>query len=174
MAFNPKTFKTLEFLLLALSNVSAWLLVIVDYIPGSWGIYATALSGAGYALWRGLAKGGADVKDYWHTTEFYVALMSSAPNVIGAFADVMDPMQFGVVQSFIVMATGIAMGLRKQPDVAAGNVSAADLEAEGNLFVTDKDPDEPDGDDSIHAGLMAGAPPAVDPDADVREPDSGA
>lgn len=162
---NPKTFKTLEFLLLVLSNASAWVLALVDYMPSRYAIYATAISGAGYALWRGLAKVNADTKDYWQTSEFYVAIATSIPNVIGAFADVIDPKTFGIVQSLIVMLTGIAMGTRKQPDLAAGNISTADLEAESDLLVTDNDPAIPDldHDDSALAGVPL--PPANDPDA---------
>jgi hypothetical protein len=159
---NPKTFKTLEFLLLVLSNVAGWLLVLVDYIPSSWGIYASALSGAGYALWRGFAKMNADTKDYWQTTEFWAAVVTSLPNVIGAFADTINSRTFGIVQSFIVMATGLAMGIRKQPDVAAGNVSALDVGEEADLFVEDTgvDPDS-DGDDSLLAGQPHADPTAV-------------
>jgi hypothetical protein len=153
-AFNPKTFRTLEFLLLVLANVSAWLLVIVDYIPGRYGIYATAAAGAGYALWRGLAKVNADTRDYWETTEFWIALLSSAPAIIGAFADTIHPETFGIVQSAIVMLTGIAMGLRKEPNVAAGNITALDMrgleEAESDLYVPDVDVDPAaDHDDSV-------------------------
>jgi hypothetical protein len=154
--FNPKTFRTLEFLLLVVSNLAAWLLVIVDYIPDRFGIYASAASGALYGLWRGLAKANADTRDYWHTTEFWVAVLASAPVIIGAFADTIHPTTFGILQTGIIALTGIAMGIRKEPNVAAGNLTALDAqgleEAERDLFVPDVGHDPSlDHDDSILA-----------------------
>lgn len=169
-AFNPKTFKTLEFLLLVVSNVAGWLVVIASTLPDSWGIYITAASGALYAFWRGESKQGADIKDYWHTTEFWVALLTSAPAIVGAFSSVIDIRTYTVVQGFIVALTGIAMGRRKNSDVAAGNITAADALGETDLLVTDDryDPAD-DADDSILAGTdaAAGVPPGVVPDVDA-------
>jgi hypothetical protein len=119
---NPKTFKTLEFLLLVLSNLAGWLLALADYMPDRWAIYATAGSGALYALWRGIAKQNTDVKDYWHTSEFYVSIITSLPAVIGAFADTLDARSYGIIQAGIVAFLGIANGLRKDPMVATGAV----------------------------------------------------
>lgn len=173
MALNPKTFRTLEFLLLVLTNAAGWLLALVDYIPADYAVYATAGSAAVYAIWRGLAKMNADTKDYWHTTEFWVGLAATIPTAIAAFGDVIPANVYGILQATIAAGLGLGAGLRKQPDLAAGNIGVSDLAAEGNLFVTDKDPDMPDGDDSIHAAVMASAPPAVDPDADKRPPTTG-
>lgn len=148
MNLNPKTFKTLEFLLLVLSNLAGWLLAVADYIPDRWAIYATAASGALYALWRGLAKQNTDVKDYWHTSEFYVALITSLPAVIGAFADTLDAKSYGIIQAAIVAFLGVANGLRKDPMVATGAVpvvAITGMDAEIDL------PDVPntDGNDKV-------------------------
>lgn len=168
--FNPKTFRTLEFLLLVLVNAAAWLTTVAGSLPERWAVYATAASGAGYALWRGLAKQNADIKNYWQTSEFWVAVLASAPAVVAAFADTIDVKTYEVVQGVIVLATGIAMGIRKQPDVAAGNIGVADLEGEGDLFVPD-DPDEfpEDADDSILAG-QSHADPAAPPTGTTLPP----
>jgi hypothetical protein len=159
--FNPKTFRTLEFLLLVVVNVAAWLTAIAGSLPDRWAVYATAASGAGYALWRGLAKQNSDVKDYWHTSEFWVAVIASLPAIIAAFANTINVKTYEVLQGVIVMATGIAMGIRKQPDVAAGNIGVADLEGEGELFVPDDPDDFPDdADDSVLAGQPHADPAA--------------
>jgi hypothetical protein len=174
-AFNPKTFRTLEFLLLVLSNVAAWLLVIVDYIPDRYGIYATAAAGAGYAVWRALAKVNADTRNYWETTEFWVAILSSLPIVIGAFADTIDPETFGIVQAAVIGLTGIAMGIRKEPQVAAGNLTVLDVkgleEAEQDLFVPDVDVDpSADHDDSVLAVEHHEAVRTVEAEAQAAQP----
>lgn len=169
---NPKTFKTLEFLLLVVSNLAGWLVVLASSLPDRWGIYITAVSGGLYAFARGQAKHNADVKDYWHTTEFYVSLITSAPAIIGAFSNVIDVKTYTVVQGLIVALTGIAMGQRKDPQVAAGNITAADALGELDLLVTDDSHDPADeADDSLLAGTAAD--PAAGPPPPIATGDSG-
>lgn len=139
MNFNPKTFKTLEFLLVVLANVAAWLLAVVDYMPTRYAVYATALAGAMYALSRGLAKVNTDVKDYWQTTEFWVAAASSVPAIIAAFADTIGPTTYGIIQTIIVMVTGIMNGARKDPAVATGAVPVVAVTGMNDPDIPDED-----------------------------------
>jgi len=136
-ASNLKVFKTLEFLLVVVTNLAAWAAAIGDQIPNRWAVYATVLSGALFALARGLGKQNADTKDYWQTSEFWLALVTAIPGVVAVLADVIQPTTYAVLQGGSAAMVAIAMGLRKDPHVAAGNVSASDVRGETDLFVTD-------------------------------------
>lgn len=164
---NAKTFKTLEFLLLVLANAGGWLLAVADYMPERYAVYATAGSAALYAIWRGLAKMNADTRDYWHTSEFWIGLLATIPTAIAALSDVIPPNVYGILQASILAALGLGAGFRKQPEVAAGVITAADALGETDLLVTDDgyDPAD-DADDSELEGtpLAAGAPAVEVPD----------
>lgn len=143
--FNPKTFRSLEFLLVVVANIAGWLLTLTSFMPTEYGVYLTAGSAAVYAIERGLAKMGADTKDYWATTEFWVALVATVPTVIAAFADVIPGNVYGILQATILVGLGIGNGLRKEPMVASGALNVDDLApvAEGDFAE--------DGDDTVVA-----------------------
>ena len=178
--FNRKTFRTLEFLLVVVTNVAAWLAALADSIPDRWAVYATAGSGALYALARGFAKLNSDTKDYWHTTEFWVALLSVIPTVLAGIDGTLGTHTTAIVSGIIAAALGIANGVRKQPEVAAGNLTALDhqelVAAEHDLFVPDVGVDPA----SDHSDLTLAAeqeaeiaklgPEFLDPEGDPPDP----
>lgn len=133
---NAKTFRSLEFLLVVLTNGAAWLASAGDWLDPRYATYATAGSVALYALARGLAKFGSDVKDYWRTTEFWLAVLGSAGSMIAAFDNVIPSRQYALIQAVIIAALGIANGMRKQPDVAAG-LFGVDVVTGETAFVPD-------------------------------------
>lgn len=151
---NRKTFRTLEFLLVILTNAAAWLASAGDWLDPKFAAYTTAASGALYALSRGLAKMNADTRDYWRTTEFYVAIATSLGSIAAALADVVSPTAYAAMQASILAAVQVAMGLRKEPIVASGRAEATVIDAE-TAFVTDDYSGEADGVDGD-----AVAPPA--------------
>lgn len=133
---NRKTLRSLEFLLVVLTNAAAWIASAADWLDPRYAAYATAASGAIYAISRGLAKMNADTRDYWRTTEFYVAILTSLGSVAAALADVIPAQTYAFLQGSIIAAVSVAMGLRKEPTVAAGRAEAAIVDAE-TAFVTD-------------------------------------
>ena len=120
MNFNKETFKSLEFLLLVITNVAAWLAQSTGTLSTHWAVYATAGSAGLYALARGLAKVNADAKSYWNTTEFWVAVLASIPAIITAEQSIISPHVYVMVQSVIAGLLAIASGYRKIPTVQAG------------------------------------------------------
>lgn len=157
MSLNPKTFRTLEFLLVIVANAAAWAAQITDTLPTRYAVYASAASGAFYALSRGLAKLNEDTKDYWNTTEFWVAILASIPAVVAAAQDIIPATHYALIQGIVAALVAVGAGLRKQPFVAA------DVPPFAPIFPTighpvldpiadepvDPTPDTPDGDDSV-------------------------
>lgn len=117
---NRQTFTSLEFLLVVLGNVANFLAVVAGSYSGTTAAYLTAASVAGYAIIRGAAKLNSDLKDYWKTTEFWLAILGSIPAAVEAFRSLIPGHTYGVVQAAILLALGIAQGLRKVPAVQAG------------------------------------------------------
>jgi hypothetical protein len=175
-SLNLKTFRTLEFLLVVATNIAAWAAALADSIPDRWAVYATAASGALYALARGLAKQNADTKDYWKTTEFWMALVTSIPPAIAAIDGTLGTHAYASVQAAIAAALGIAMGIRKDPQVAAGNVTPLDVHGETDMFVPDENVDPAmDQDDTVHGpGVVVPDGTEITDQADVTDADAAA
>lgn len=119
MLINVKTFRTWEFLVLALTNVAAWLATASDTVNPKQAVVYSALSAGAYALARGFAKFNKDTKDFWNTTEFYVTLIGAGTAVVGSLEGTLSDSTFRQVMAALAGMAMIANGLRKDPVLAA-------------------------------------------------------
>lgn len=140
MGFNPKTFKSLEFITLVLGVIGPWLVnAASDAINTKEALTYNAIAAAVYALARGLAKMNSDTKDYWATSEFYVAILGSAAAAVGVLSDNLSGTRWSQLQGLILAAAAIANGLRKEPLVATGALEPVDLAPIPGDFPADGD-----------------------------------
>jgi hypothetical protein len=116
---NRSTFSSLEFLLLLLGNAAAWLAQLQGSLDTRWAVYASATSVALYALVRGLAKMNVDTKSYWNTTEFWTAIVGSAPAMLAAYQGTISTHTYALIQAGIGAMLAVSQGLRKVPAVQA-------------------------------------------------------
>jgi hypothetical protein len=123
MPFNPKTFKTAEFIAFALTTLGAWVGTLTGSVGSNTAVWTTAISATLYALARGVAKSNADVKDFWQTTEFWALALGVGVEVVGYWQDIIGPDTAKWITSLLGLGLAL-MQYRKQPDVAAGNVPA--------------------------------------------------
>jgi hypothetical protein len=123
LSINPKTFKTLEFYLIVLAAIGPWLAnAAMDSVDAQEALTWNVLAAAAYALSRGFAKINTDVKDFWHTSEFWIAVIGSAAAGIGVLNDTLGGTRWAQLQGLLLAAASIANGMRKDPMVATGAV----------------------------------------------------
>jgi hypothetical protein len=128
---NPKTFKSLEFIVFALVTVGAWLGTLTDTVSPHTAVFTTAISASLYAVGRGLAKANTDVKDFWQTTEFWSLVLGTAVSVVGYWQDVIGPATTQRITQFLLLGIAI-MAYRKDPAVASGLAPAPAPHLDGN------------------------------------------
>lgn len=128
MKLNTATLKSWEFISFVLVSVGAWIAEIQGTFTGTQAVYLSAAAAGVMALSRGFAKQGADVKNWWETTEFYVALIGAGQAVIAQLNGTIDGRAFTLLASGLGFALAISRGLAKNPLVAAGltDVKATD------------------------------------------------
>lgn len=126
---NLSTLRSMEFVLLVLTNVAAWLANVADVggVSDHDAVLVSAASAGLYALARGLAKVNTDGKPIYMTTEFYVALLGAAAAVIARTQDTLGPTTTQELLGFIAAATAIANGLRTPPVQAVSGEVEADV-----------------------------------------------
>jgi hypothetical protein len=115
MTFNTKTFRSLEFLLLVLTNIAAWLLTFGSTVSPHNAVIFSAASAAVYALARGLAKMNADVRNYWETSEFWIGVIGALIVFIGDLQGVLSDTKVKQLIAGLTFALMIARGLAKAP-----------------------------------------------------------
>lgn len=167
-AFNRKTFKTLEFYVLVLGALGPWIANWASVqIDNQDALVGNILAAVVFALARGFGKMKSDTKDFWHTTEFYAVILGSLAAGVGVGVNTIGGMYWLQLQGLLAAVIAIMNGLRKNGDLAAGNITALDLEGETDLFVEDDVDPDTDNDDSILEGQ-----PHADPNAitDVSPP----
>lgn len=149
LSINSKTFKTLEFYAVVLAAIIPWLAnAALDSVDAQEALTWNVLAAAAYALSRGIAKVNTDVKDFWLTSEFWVAVIGSAAAGIGVLNDTLGGTRWAQLQGLLLAAISIANGIRKDPMVASGAVpvvAITGMDSEIDL------PDTPnaDGDDKL-------------------------
>lgn len=118
--FNRRTLLSWEFLVLALTNVAAWLAAMAESSVGyNSAVYWTAGSVGVYALVRGLAKVNHDNADWWQQPEFILAILGAAVTSLAALQDVINTHTYGVLMAILTTLTAMGNGLRKVPVVQA-------------------------------------------------------
>lgn len=115
MTLNPKTFKSLEFLLLVVTNLAAWLATFGSTVSPHDAVIFSAVSAAFYALARGLAKFNADTKPYWRTTEFWIGVIAAVIVAVGDLQGVISDNRIKQLIALLTFALMVARGLAKQP-----------------------------------------------------------
>jgi peptidoglycan/LPS O-acetylase OafA/YrhL len=105
----------MEFVLLVLTNVAAWLATTGNTVTthNAW-VFSAASAGV-YALARGLAKQNTDGKPWYMTSEFYVSILGAAAAVIGASQGHISDTLSKELLAAIGAAMMIANGLRTPP-----------------------------------------------------------
>lgn len=123
MGFNPKTFKSLEFLVLVLGAIGPWLADMASsQVSHQQALVCNILAAGVYALARPLAKWKTDVKDFWHTTEFWVFVLGSIAAMVGVAAETIGGSYWLQLQGLLGAAIMIGNAMRKDPMVASGAV----------------------------------------------------
>lgn len=149
MSFNLKTFKSLEFLVLVLAAVGPWLANAASTaISNQQALVFNIAAAAVYALARPLAKWKTDVKDYWHTTEFWVFVLGSIAAAVGVAADTLGGVYWGQLQGLLAAAIMIGNAMRKDPMVASGAVPVVAITGYADEIPLPDTTDHNDGDDS--------------------------
>lgn len=126
---NFSTLRSMEFVLLVLTNVAAWLANLADVggVSNHDAVLISAASAGLYALARGLAKVNTDGKPIYMTTEFYVALLGAAAAVVAKLDGTIGATTTQELLGFIGAATAIANGLRTPPVQAVSGEVEADV-----------------------------------------------
>lgn len=152
-AFNKKTLKTLEFYILVLGAIGPWIANWAStQIDNRDAAIGNILAAAVFSAARGLGKMGADTKDFWHTTEFYAVLLGSATAAVAVGSGTIGGAYWLQLQGLLAAVASIMNGVRKNKDMAAGNITPLDLAGETDLYVQDNVDPDTEGDDSILAG----------------------
>lgn len=126
MKFNRKTLTTWEFVSFVLVSLGAWIAELQGTFTGSEAVILTAAAAGVTALARGYAKQGADVKNWWETTEFFVAVIGAAQAVVAQLNGTISGAVMTLVTSGLGFALAISRGLAKNPLVASGLEAATD------------------------------------------------
>lgn len=118
---NRRTLLSWEFLVLALTNVAAWLAAMAESSVGyNSAVYWTAGSVGVYALVRGLAKVNHDHGDWWQQSEFLLALLGAGVTSLAALQDVINAHTYGILMAILTTLTALGNGIRKVPAVQVG------------------------------------------------------
>jgi hypothetical protein len=133
MKFNRKTLESWEFVSFVLVSVGAWIAQIQGTFTGTQAVALSAAAAGITALARGFAKGGADVKNWWETTEFFVAVIGAAQAVIAQLNGTISGQTMTLLASGLGFALAISRGLAKNPLVAAGLVPATGASTPTNV-----------------------------------------
>lgn len=149
MGFNPKTFRSLEFLVLVLGAVGPWLADMASsQISHQQALVCNILAAGVYALARPLAKWKTDVKDYWHSTEFWVFILGSIAAMVGVAAETIGGAYWLQLQGLLGAAIMIGNAIRKDPMVASGAVPVVAIAGYADEIPLPDTTDHNDGDDS--------------------------
>jgi hypothetical protein len=113
-------FKSLEFLLAAVTTLGAWAaqLAGAGNVTPHDAILLTAGSAGFYALARGLAKVNSDGKPFYQTSEFYGALIGAGTAVAGNLTDEISPNTMQIIVGALAALQMVSNGLRTPPAVA--------------------------------------------------------
>lgn len=126
MKLNRKTLFTWEFISFVLVTAAGWIAEIVGTLTGTQAVVLSAVAAGFTALARGYAKQGADVKNWWETTEFFVAVIGAAQTVIAQLNGTVSGQTLTFVASGLSFAFAISRGLAKNPLVATGLETVAE------------------------------------------------
>lgn len=110
-------FKSLEFILLVLTNLGAWAATAADTLSTRQAVIASTLSVVAYALARGLAKFNADGKPFYFTSEFWIAVLGAAGAGLANLNGTIPDSTLKLALAGVAAATMIANGLRTPPAV---------------------------------------------------------
>lgn len=118
---NRKTLLSWEFISFVLVSAGAWLLDWAGQIGGTTAVYLAAAAAGVTAISRGLAKKDADLKNWWETTEFYVALIGGAQACLADLGGTpISTQTLTFIGTGLTFALAIARGIGKNNLVAAG------------------------------------------------------
>lgn len=120
MKFNHATLRTWEFVSFVLVSLGAWIAEIQGTFTGTQAVVLSSVAAGITALARGYAKQGADVKNWWETTEFFVAVIGALQAVIAQLNGTISGQTMTLLASGLGFALAISRGLAKNPLVAAG------------------------------------------------------
>jgi hypothetical protein len=126
MTLNRKTLFTWEFISFVLVTAGAWLAEIVGTFTGTQAVLLSAAAAGVTALARGYAKQGADVKNWWETTEFFVAVIGALQVVIAQLNGTISGQTLTLAASGLGFALALSRGLAKNPLVATGLETVAE------------------------------------------------
>lgn len=115
-----KTFTSLEFVLLVLTNVAAWLATAGGTVTSHNAFIFTAASAGVYALARGWAKLNGDPKAWFHTSEFWVSVIGAATAIVGNLQGHVADSTLKLILGALAAAAAVANGLRTPPSQAVG------------------------------------------------------
>jgi hypothetical protein len=120
MNLNRKTLSTWEFWSFVLVSLGGWLAELVGTLSGTQAVVLSAAAAGVMALSRGFAKQDADVKNWWETTEFFVAIIGAAQAVIAQLNGTISGQTMTYLGSGLAFALALSRGFAKNPLVAAG------------------------------------------------------
>jgi hypothetical protein len=124
---NRSTMVTWEFVSFVLVTVGAWIAEIQGTFTGTQAVVLSAAAAGVTALARGYAKQGADVKNWWETTEFFVAVVGALQAVLAQLNGTISGQTMTLLASGLGFALAISRGLAKNPLVAAGLQTASEV-----------------------------------------------
>jgi hypothetical protein len=91
--------------------LGAWLAAVVDLLPASWAAVVATASVVAYALSRGIAKWGGDMKRGYRTTEFWIGLMQIGIIVLAAVPGTVTDKLAAALVATVTAAYTISRGL---------------------------------------------------------------
>lgn len=122
MTISTARFKSLEFVLLVLTNIAIYANVVAgNTLDHRAAIIASSISVGAYALVRGLAKFNADGKPFYQTSEFWLAVIAAAGVVVSNLQGEIGAQLMSYIVGGLALLTAIANGLRTPPAKAVGN-----------------------------------------------------
>lgn len=124
MQLNRNTLLSWEFVSFVLVSLGAWLLDWAGTFSGIEAVYLSAAAAGVTAIARGFAKQGADVKNWWATTEFFVSVIGGGQAVLAQLGGTISGDSLARIAAALAFSLAIARGLAKNPAVAAGLITA--------------------------------------------------
>lgn len=116
LALNTNTFRSLEFMLVVVTNLAMWTAAVASSGVGyNSATYWTAGSAGLYALARSLAKFNTDSRPFYLTTEFWMAVAGAAVTSVSGLNSTISPHTYGLLMAALSALLAVGNGLRKAP-----------------------------------------------------------